>query len=343
MRAEPSLGSVLSLPRDELANGHGSKNDGGGHALKELRRDPRTESSGQQGAIQERTQQHGPHQNRPRLGSPRHHLAEQHRSDSEQDDTEAHLHICEALLLHEQCAAHPRQRVADDQGQHQHQPGGDAYRPGHPGIDAGCAQRQAELRPEEPSDEDIDGQHDGARQQDGGERVARVEPGQGGEPGEHSKSDITEQIKIINRSNTGLDFHFFQYVDLDLSETADDDLVFILGGLNNTVFQREPLPDLAANETVVTPSPSHYEVAEWGTTLAKLENGVADDLGDMAGPVGYADVTWAFQWDFAIPPGGSVQISKDKRLELLPEPLTMLSVFGGVAGIATYMRKRKRT
>ena len=164
----------------------------------------------------------------------------------------------------------------------------------------------------------------------------------GGEPGEQSKSLIAEEIKVTNRTASTLDFHLFQYTDFDLSDSPDDDIVMIDPDHPNTVRQWEQAPHLTATETVTTPVPSHFEIAPWSNTLDKLEDGVADDLDDLGGVVGYDDVTWAFQWDFTVAGyGSSPLISKQKRLELLPEPVTVLGVFVGLAALGGYIRRRR--
>ncbi len=163
----------------------------------------------------------------------------------------------------------------------------------------------------------------------------------GGMEGQESTSDITEVIEICNYGTQTLDFHLFQYTDFDLSDSPGDDVAWIVNP--NAVAQRDSAPHLTANETVITPAPSHFEVALWDTTLAKLEDASATTLSDTPlynGSVS-GDVTWAFQWDLTVGPGQSAQISKDKKLSLMPEPVTMMGLVMGVGGLAGYFRKRK--
>ena len=75
--------------------------------------------------------------------------------------------------------------------------------------------------------------------------------------------------------------------------------------------------------------PSRYEVALVPAIIDKLNDGDADDLNDVAGPI-TGDVAWAFQWDISMEPGGSFLISKSKRL-VVPEPASLgLLVVGGL-------------
>src|SRR5438874_5566923 len=152
----------------------------------------------------------------------------------------------------------------------------------------------------------------------------------GGSPGSGA-SDMTEQISITNLLDSPLDFHFFQYADFDLS--AADTAVFTNA---NSVRQFSPGAELT--ETVVTPVPSHREIAFFPVTLNKLNDGVPTTLSDTP-PIGVVfgpgDVTWAYQWDVVIPPSGTFLISKDKNITPsppVPEPAacSLLSLAAGL-------------
>jgi hypothetical protein len=146
------------------------------------------------------------------------------------------------------------------------------------------------------------------------------------------QSDLGEQIKIVNLQASPLDFHFFQYADLDLS--AFDAAVF-----TNTNAVDQFGISLRSSETVVTSVPSHREVALRPVTLNKLNDALPTTLIDnsAAGP---GNVTWAFQWDVTIPAGSSFLISKDKGIRVIPEPVSAL-LFCVAAGLfAGVYRKR---
>jgi len=159
----------------------------------------------------------------------------------------------------------------------------------------------------------------------------------GGAPGS-GKSDLQEVIAIHNTSTQPLDFHFFQYSHFRLGGTADD-TVQISGG--NTARQSDGVMNFS--ETVVTPAPTASEVAFASATRDKLNDAAPDALDGSIGPVGPGDVTWAFQWSKVIPPGGSLLISKDKGLAVVPEPGSSVLLAVGAALWAVFgLRRRQR-
>ncbi len=75
--------------------------------------------------------------------------------------------------------------------------------------------------------------------------------------------------------------------------------------------------------------------------IAGNNDGDADNLNDVLGPLGPGDLTWAFQWDRVIGPGGSWQLSKDKSIrQFIPEPRAMAGLVLGIGVLAVYVRRR---
>jgi hypothetical protein len=154
-------------------------------------------------------------------------------------------------------------------------------------------------------------------------------------------SDMGEQIAITNNSGAPLNFHFFQYSDFEILGTAANDTAVFLNA--NTVQQFEGLMSL--NETVASPAPSHREIDFFDNTRNRLNDGVATTLSDtpIGVFVGPGDMTWAYQWDVTIPASGigrTFIISKDKRLNVVPEPAT----FGALviaAGLLSALRRKR--
>lgn len=151
-------------------------------------------------------------------------------------------------------------------------------------------------------------------------------------------SDIAEIIRIRNTSTSPVDFRFYQYVDLDLLGTASNDRAEIIN--SNAVRQTDGAA--AVNETVIAPRPTYYEVGLFPSTLDKLNDDQPTTLNNDWGPV-QGDVTWAFQWNFRLSPGGTYIISKDKHL-IVPEPGTAaLAVVGlGLAIVWAASRRSAR-
>ena len=160
-------------------------------------------------------------------------------------------------------------------------------------------------------------------------------------------SDISESISITNAGTSPLEFHFFQYSDFDLAGTPTGDTVTLgknLRGLYNEADQSKSGGPIGAalTETVVTPGANRGEAAAFNSTLLKLSDANTDVLNNNNGPL-TGDVTWAFEWDFIIPAGSSVGITKDKYITLIgvPEPSVVALASLGVIGYL--LRKRRNS
>jgi hypothetical protein len=161
----------------------------------------------------------------------------------------------------------------------------------------------------------------------------------GGAPGSDA-SDLGEQITITATGDGSLDFHFFQYTNFDLEGTPGGDTAVFTNV--NTVQQSEGSFQLT--EAVITPFANHREIDVYSNTLDELNDFAPTTLSDtpaIGTPFGPDDVTWAFQWDFFIPPSGSVQISKDKNMSAIPEPASWI-LFGMGAALFAAARLRRR-
>ena len=168
---------------------------------------------------------------------------------------------------------------------------------------------------------------------------------QGGTPGTWN-SDMSESISVANLTGAPLDFHFFQYSDFDLAGSNLGDQVSISKNLGPPVSYWRALQTKANTptqlaETMDLPFADHAEAALAGATLTSLNGGpytLNDNL--TAGP---GDVTWAFEWDTSIAANSSLDIIKDKKLEVapIPEPATLGLLSLGLIALA--LRRQRAT
>lgn len=166
------------------------------------------------------------------------------------------------------------------------------------------------------------------------------------------KSDMGESIRIVNTGSASQTFSFFQYSDFDLGGTPDvpcsngvcdftHDVGVILNA--NTVRQAyagSGAPGASVSETIATPAPTYYAIGLYPSLINSISAG--QSLADNLGPVGPADVAWAYQWDDTLAPGGSLLISKDKEIGPVPEPGTLFLLGSGLIGAAGLGRLRRR-
>tara|TARA_R110002095_G_scaffold46533_4_gene41720 strand:- start:2774 stop:3595 length:822 start_codon:yes stop_codon:yes gene_type:complete len=144
-------------------------------------------------------------------------------------------------------------------------------------------------------------------------------------------ASLAEVISITNTSTSTIFLSFFQYVDFDLGGDSDGDSGMIVDG--NIAQQWND--EFALSETVVTPSPTLYQMGYEGDLYDLWENGQIDDLnGDSS--LEDDDVAWAFQWNIELEAGQSFLISKNKTI--VPTPGTLALLLG--AGLISTRRRR---
>ena len=157
------------------------------------------------------------------------------------------------------------------------------------------------------------------------------------------KVDILESISVKNNTAAPLDLHFFQYSDFDLAGTPIDDSLVIevdpdFGGYYRATQKKNGGSELS--ETIAQPPASRAE-ANYQEPLITNFFTPGYNLNNNLGPVLSGDLAWAFQWDFTVGAGGSVNIFKDKLLEVtpIPEPSTLAFVSLGFAALVLLRRR----
>jgi len=146
------------------------------------------------------------------------------------------------------------------------------------------------------------------------------------------QSLLAQEISILNTSGGNLDFHFFQYADVDINGTGFGDTVQLMNA--NTMRQWEG--SMVMQETVATPAADHFAADYYLDVWNSAHND--DFLADSAGP--YAgDAAWAFQWDKVLADGDSLLISKNLRISVVPVPAAVW-LFGSALGVMGVMRRK---
>ena len=153
-----------------------------------------------------------------------------------------------------------------------------------------------------------------------------------------------ETLTVSNTSSQSMDLHFFQYADFDLQGTPGGDTVNFDN--SNDVLQSKITGGTVSTvaETGVTPTPNHHEGNFFNNTLASLNNASPTTLSDLPGLntlFGPGDVTWAYEWDRTLSPGGSFQISKPMSINVtpVPEPSTLALLGFGAACLSVRARR----
>ena len=160
-----------------------------------------------------------------------------------------------------------------------------------------------------------------------------------GGSGGSGNSTVGEQIKISNLSASTLNFHFFQYVDFDLGGDYHGDTVELgqnVSGLYDYAYQHKGNSYFA--DEIVSPGAQHGEVGLSQSILTKLLDSSPTTLNGNTGPV-TGDATWAFQWDAAIPVGGSFSIALNKSVYVVPEPSATALIPAALAMLALVKRR----
>ncbi len=163
----------------------------------------------------------------------------------------------------------------------------------------------------------------------------------GNDPGT-GKANLSETLTVANSSAANMDFHFYQYSDFDLGGVPGGQSVQFSQNTVNGQYYKATQTDgsRSMTETInsAVPPIGHYEAAFFNQTLVKLNDGNPTTLNDnvSAGP---GDVTFAYQWDVTLAPGGSFQISK--LIAVVPEPSVSALALTGLLALRLIRRRRQ--
>jgi hypothetical protein len=156
-------------------------------------------------------------------------------------------------------------------------------------------------------------------------------------------SDIDEQVRIQNYSDSTLSLSLFLYSDFNLDPGGDSvqEVVWKAQGSFSGYNRVVQTGGFVTQETIFGTRPTRAEVGQPGTLLSQLNDGSATVLpntGISLGPIGPNDLAYVVQWDFNLAPGASVGIGIDKLI-IVPEP-TSLSL--SLLGLAALWRATRR-
>ena len=158
------------------------------------------------------------------------------------------------------------------------------------------------------------------------------------------KANLSETVTVINGGASSLDFHFFEYSDFNLENTAGGQSIqFVTNSVNGQYYKAIQTSGDGASvtETITSASPpiGGYEAALYNQTLSSLLDGNPTTL-DGVTNAGPGDVTFAYEWDVNLAPGASFQISKLLALAV-PEPSSMALISSGLLVLAMLHRRRR--
>ncbi len=134
----------------------------------------------------------------------------------------------------------------------------------------------------------------------------------GGQPGS-GNATIAEMVRIQNKTTAPITFHLFEFTDLNLDNTPDNDSAALVNQTTVAQWDGSLITTESASTGGMTPVPDRWEIGNAADLFNRLNNAPILDLSNGVTPYS-GDVAFAFQWDMAIPARGTQVLSKSKIL-----------------------------
>jgi hypothetical protein len=159
--------------------------------------------------------------------------------------------------------------------------------------------------------------------------------------GATNQAQLPQSITITDYGSEGpLTISLYEYNHFNLNGQTNDNVTFLNSPVNTA--DQNSTTGASMSEVNTTPAPNAYQAASGSTLLSDLTSGSFAGLNDTnTVSTGSNDAAWAFEWDFTIPSGSSVQISKNVNVTV-PEPATISLAMGGMS-LLTFRRRRRQT
>lgn len=141
---------------------------------------------------------------------------------------------------------------------------------------------------------------------------------------------LTMTLTIYNTSANNLTINVFNYLDLDMFETAGDDSA-VLGSVN--IIR---VTDGASAWRANYEGTNSYQVASFDNLRQRLTDPNPDDFDNTGLPFGPGDWTGGFQWEFTLTPNSAATASATVTIVPTPGALGLL----GLGMLATLRRRR---
>ena len=151
------------------------------------------------------------------------------------------------------------------------------------------------------------------------------------------ESQLLQVMKVTNTSQSAVDVSIFNFVDLDVGGTINDDTAVV--DVNGSLFT----VDDPGGDTVewFGPDADAWEIRAFPDLFNDLNSGADYDLTSTGSPLSDSDFTGAFQWNLTIQPGEflKVKVGAGINMPATPGPGSLAALT--VAGILVRPRRRR--